>query len=1109
MQWLAEVCVKRPVFASVLSLVILVVGGVFYKQLGVDQFPKIDMPVVLVLTTQPGSSPADIERDITDKIEGAVNTISAIDELRSNSSEGISQVIIQFQLEKNADVAAQEVQQKVNMVMAELPKGIDPPIVQKFDPDAQPILYIALSARAVDASPADVRAVTDIADRVVRRRLESVNGVGQALIIGGRKRQFNVMVDPVKLKSLGLTATEVGAAINAQNITLPGGRIDASRDYLALRVNGRVGSVDELRAIIVQDRDGRAIRLDEVAEVQDGVEDVKTSALWNDDRTVLLALRKQSGTNTVAVVDRIKERLQDIQQELPPGYSLAIQRDASAVIRTGTEAVNEHLILGALFAAIVVLLFLGNVRSTVIAALAIPTSIIGTFALMKIVGYTLNSITLLALALAVGIVIDDAIVVLENIFKQIEEKGMQPAEAAIVGTREIGLAVMATTLSLIAVFLPIAFVAGIPGRFLASFGVTMCFSVAVSLFVSFTLTPMLAAQWLKAKAAGDHSKTALERLVDVGYRPVERGYGRLLELALRRRWVVGVLCVVALFSTGPFAGMARKGFLPEDDRAQFEILVRLPEGRSVPATEVVGQRVARIVRSYPEVSATLTTVGDDAAGSANLARIYVKMTPPDQRRISQNQFKDVIRQKVLPTLPPDLRVSIADVNEFGGGQATQRIQVLLAGPDLATLATANDHILERIRKIPDAVDIDSTLITGKPELLVQVDRDRAADLGVQVVDVAQALQFLVAGQKVSSYSDNGEQYDIRLRATDTYRTREDKLQLLTVPSRKLGQVSLADVVSFVPSSSPTTINRYQRERQVTFMANGKPGGDESAIAAGVTKAIEDEGLPKGFAIKPQGQTKLMKETGLSFIFGLLASFVFMYLILAAQFESWLHPVTILISLPLTLPFAILSIILLRQALDLYSFLGIFVLFGVVKKNAILQIDHANHLRSEWEPLLAQALARLPGSLDRMAPRDVHGALPAPLQRLLTVPVLERAMEVARQKGKPVRRAIEKELRLQTIVVANKDRLRPILMTTFAFVAGMIPLMTANGIGSGYNRATAGVVVGGQVLSLLLTLVAVPVCYSAFDDLSKRFWRLLGRRRAAPDAVLGADALPSE
>ncbi len=1094
MQWLAEICVKRPVFATVLSLFIMVIGGVFYTQLGVDQFPKVDIPAVVVMTYQPGSAPEDVEREITDKIEGAVNTISGIDELRSVSSEGVSQVVMMFTLDKDVDVAVQEVQQKLNTVLRELPPGVETPLVMKFDPDAQPILFVALNAKGVQGGEVDVREITDVADRIVRRRIESVSGVGQASLIGGRARQINVSVDPVKLKSLGMTPLEVTGAIRAQNLTLPGGRVDASRDYLSLRVDGRVGSVEALGSIVVREQNGRAIRLDEVATIEDGVEDVETSAFWNEDRTVILAIRKQSGTNTVAVVDAIKERIEEIRAELPEGYDLAIQRDGSEVIRTGTHAVTEHLILGAIFAAIVVLLFLGNVRSTVIAALAIPTSIVGTFALMKMAGYTLNSITLLALALAVGIVIDDAIVVLENIFKHIEEKGMDPKKAAVEGTREIGLAVMATTLSLIAVFLPIAFVPGIPGRFLASFGVTMSFSIAVSLFISFTLTPMLASRWLKAKAAGDHRKTALEKLVDVFYRPMERGYGGLLAWCMRHRWVIVALSVVTLAATGPLAVVAKKGFLPVDDRAQFEVVVRLPEGRSVPSTELVGQRVARLIRAYPEVEATLLTIGDDAGKTPNQARIFVKMVPPQARDITQNDFKDLVRQQILPALPKDLRITIADVNEMGGGGPSQKIQMLLSGPDLAVLQSANDRIVERLRQIPGAVDVDSSMITGKPELTVTVDRERAADLGVQVADVAQALQLLVAGQDVSTYAEGGEQYDIHVRATPEYRSSEDQLQLLTVPSRKVGQVSLADVVKIEQTSAATTIERFARQRQITFMANPGPGVDEGGLADAVTAAILAEDLPNGYSVRPQGTTKLMKETGVSFVLGLLASMLFMYLILAAQFESWLHPVTILLSLPLTLPFAILSIVMFGQALDIFSFLGIFVLFGVVKKNAILQIDHSNGLRAKWEPAFARTL----DGIDLWAPfASLRGTLVQKLDGQITAEAIDRALAKAKEgNAQSVRLQLEKQIRLKAILQANQDRLRPIMMTTIAFVAGMIPLVTASGVGSGYNKATAGVVVGGQVLSLVLTLVAVPVAYSLFDDLQKWLGRVF-QKRAEP------------
>jgi multidrug efflux pump subunit AcrB len=479
--------------------------------------------------------------------------------------------------------------------------------------------------------------------------------------------------------------------------------------------------------------------------------------------------------------------------------------------------------------------------------------------------------------------------------------------------------------------------------------------------------------------------------------------------------------------------MARKGFLPIDDKAQFEVLVRLPEGRSVAASEVVGERIAREIRQLDYVQATLMSVGDDEARTPNLVRVYVKLVDPKERALTQNDMKDVVRRKIVDHQPKDLRITIADVNDFGGGQSTARIQWILTGPDLTILEKSAKNVQEKLQKFPGAVDVDTSMITGKPELSVYVDRDRAADLGVQVADVAQAIQLFVGGQKVSTYAENGEQYDIRLRADRKFRTDEDALRLLTVPSRKLGQVSLADVVTMRHNEGPATINRYARSRQVTFMANGGPGADESKISEEIQKLVADEHLSSSYALRATGQTKLMAQMGASFLRGLLLAFIFMYLLLAAQFESWLHPITILMSLPLTIPFAALSVVLFDQALDIFAFLGIFVLFGVVKKNAILQIDHTNQLR---------------------------------------------------ERGLP---------RTEAILQANKDRLRPILMTTLAFVAGMMPLVTARGIGANFSRAIAGVVVGGQSLSLALTLLAVPVLYSFFDDIQQFFYRVFFRR----------------
>jgi HAE1 family hydrophobic/amphiphilic exporter-1 len=1034
MQWLAEVCIKRPIFATVLVLLICVVGGVGYSRLGVDRFPKVEFPVVVVTTRLPGAAPEDVETEVTDRIERAVNTASGIEELRSASAEGVSQVFIQFRLEKNVDTAAQEVRDRVNAVMSELPTGIEAPVVTKVDPDASPIVYLSVSGEG-----RSVRDITAFAEHKVRRDLESISGVGQVRVIGGQERQINIWLDPVRMRAYGITAPELAMVVGNENLTVPGGRIDTGPNYLTLRVHGRVAEPSQLEEVVIRQGQGRTVRLRDVARVDDGVEEIETAARWNGEPAVVLAIRKQSGENTVAVVDTILERIDEMGEDLPAGYHVDVLRDESQTIRTSAHAVTEHLVLGAAFAALVVLLFLGNLRSTIIAAVAIPSSVIGTFALMWASDFTLNTMTLLALALSVGIVIDDAIVVLENIFKQIEERKVHPRVAAVEGTREIGLAVLATTLSLIAVFLPVAFIAGVPGRFLRTFGLTMVYAIAVSLFISFSLTPMMASRWLAAVPAGGHPrKSWLERLVDVFYRPIERAYMVLLRFCMRQRWLVILAAVGSLAAMKPLAGMAKTGFIPINDEARFEILVRTPEGSSLASTELVGERVARQVRGLPWVEGTLLTIGDDEQRTPNVAKIYVRLTNPADRRISQESIKNVVRDRILAQLPPELRVTVVDVAVVsGGGFSAAKVQYSLSGPDLGVLTDVNARVLERMRQVEGAVDVDSTLVVGKPEVGVYVQRELAADLGVRIADVANVLQMLVGGVKISTYPEGGEQYEVRLRAEERYRVDQDGIRLMSVPSALLGSVPLTDVVQLKDGEGPSVINHFARQRQITFYANPAPGYGEGAIGEQMKKILEEEAPKSGYTIRPVGGAKLMKETAESFILGLGLAFVFMYLVLAAQFESWLHPITILLSLPLTLPFALASVVMFDQALDLFSALGIFVLFGVVKKNAILQVDHTNVLRRHGMP------------------------------------------------------------RLEAILQANKDRLRPILMTTLAFVAGMLPLVTAKGIGSGFSNATAGVVVGGQSLSLLLTLVAVPVAYSLFDDVASFAGRLGRWIRGAP------------
>ncbi|MBX3191534.1 MAG: efflux RND transporter permease subunit [Labilithrix sp.] len=1024
MQWLARVCVQRPVFATVLMLVVVVLGAVGYGRLGVDQFPNIDLPFVIVTTRLDGAAPEEVETDVTDKIEGAVNTIDGIDELRSISSEGFSQVLISFKLDKNGDVAAQDVRDKVGNVLRELPKGIDPPIVTKIDPQAAPVLLVALRSKL------SIREATELADKQVRRQIETIGGVGKVSVIGGRAREIHVLMDPLALRAQNLSVVDVQRALASQNLATPGGSLETGPQSVTLRVEGRVDSPEAIGRIVVREAAGHVVRIEDVARVEDAQQELTSVAAYDGVQAVMLSVQKQSGTNTVAVVDSVQKRLDEVRKSLPPGVTLEVIRDASQSVRTGVGAVKEHLVLGAVFAAIVVLFFLGNFRSTFIAAVAIPISIVGTFALMWREGFSLNMLTLLALALAVGIVIDDAIVVLENITRYVEEKKTKPFVAAVLATREIGLPVLATTLSLMAVFVPVAFVGGIPGRFLKNFGYTMAFSVGVSLFVSFTLTPALAARMLRA---GDHGAGRLARFADAFYRPIERAYMAMLRWSMSRRWVVMAACALTLGSCVPLAKRVPTSFVPQDDRAEFEIGIRAPEGTSVEETALIAERVAQDVRAISGVAHTVVTVAGGDQAVENLANVYVALIDPKLRERSQWELMDVARRTVVAKLPPELRASVAEVAAISfGAQSTAAVQYVLAGPDLATLEKFAAEMSPKIKASKAVVDFDTNLIIGKPELRVHIERDRAADLGVSVADVADTLRMLVAGMKGSSYAENGEEYDIRVRADERYRTDADAIGLMTVPSRKYGTVPLSSVVRMTEGSAPSQINRLGRQRQVTFMANVAQGSSESDVVAVMKTAFAGLHAPVEYRLVPTGRSKSSADLASGFMLAFGMSFVFMYLILAAQFESWLNPIIILLSLPLTVPFALISLLVFGQGLNLMSALGLLVLFGVVKKNAILQIDHTNNLR---------------------------------------------------KAGKP---------RLEAILEANRDRLRPILMTTIAFVAGMLPLAVSRGIGAGNNRNISGIVIGGQTLSLLLTLLAIPVAYSLFDDVSSFF----ARRRAA-------------
>jgi hydrophobic/amphiphilic exporter-1 (mainly G- bacteria), HAE1 family len=1049
MNWLAAICVKRPVFATVLILVMLVFGVVGYLSLGVDQYPKVDFPTVTITTRQTGAAPENIETNITEKIEEEVNTISGIDELRSVSAQGVSLVYATFVLEKDPDVAAQEVRDRVNRVLPNLPRDVDQPTVEKMDPDAAPIVTVAVSA------PAPLRDITEYCDKVLRRRLETVAGVGQIKLIGGQSRQINVQLDPLKVRGHNLTVADVVRALASQNLEVPGGSVKRGETEFTVRTLGRVDRALDLKDISVANQNGRTITIGDLGEVEDSTAEMESIAVFGERKTdtpsVLLNIRKQSGTNTVEVARQLRDRLTELDSHKPEGYRIQVVRDQSVFIEAATDAVKEHLVLGAFLAGFVVLFFLANFRATIIAGLAIPTSIVATFAIMSYMNFTLNMISLLALTLSVGIVIDDAIVVMENIFRFIDEKKYKPFDAAIAATKEIGLAVLSITLSLVAVFLPIAFMGGIVGRFLKCFGVTMAATVVVSMIVSFTLTPMISARWFKSKADSDKagggqldSKHGGARWL-VFYTWIENGYRVLLGFCLRHRWVVVLAVAVSLGSVPFLMKFVRVNFIPDDDQAQFQIDVRAPEGTTLEATRAILDRMARDVRDLNGVRYTIASVGDNEQHTANKGTIYIRLVDLNQRKFTQLQAIAFIRDNIVPKYA--LRLSVGPVSAFsGGGMTNADITYMIGGRDMDKLKQYSSQVMDYLRKVSGVVDVDSSLTDGKPEYGVKTDRAKAYELGVSISDVADTVNVLVAGKKVTDYNEGGEQYEVHVRALPEIRNQVDQLEMVTVPSRKYGSIPLGDVVRFEKGTGPAQIDRLNRTRQVTVSANLKFGASQRDVLEGLNKFTSGMNMGPEYSTGLLGRSKEMARMIRGFIFVVVVSFIFVYLVLAAQFESWIHPVTILLSLPLTVPFALIALIIFNQSLNLFSILGILVLFAVVKKNSILQIDHTNQLRAQGLP------------------------------------------------------------RHEAMLEANMDRLRPILMTTIAFVAGMIPLLVSNSWGAATYKTISAVIIGGQLLSLLLTLVATPVAYSLFDDVSQS--RLLRKLLRKP-AIEAAAAIEEE
>lgn len=1025
---LSDLAIRRPVFTTMVIMAIVVFGLVSLRRIGTDLFPKVEFPIVVVSTVLPGADPETVETTVSDPIEQAVSTIAAIKRLRSVSSDSVSQVVIEFELEKDIDIAFQEVTAKVAGAKRDLPRDIEEPVLSKFDPDAAPIMALVVSGDL------PIRELTRIADKTVKTRLQKVPNVGQVKLVGGRQREMWVWLDRRRLEAHGLGVEDVNATLRGEHIEYPGGRVETGEMEYVVKTKAECSTAEEFGSLVVAYRGNAAVRLRDVAaRIEDGLEEERSLSKLGAVRAVSLLVRRQSGTNTLEVARAVDAEIGRLEQELAPqGVKLERTKEQAPFITHSLDEIRLHLVLGGGLAVLIVWLFLRDWRITLISALAIPTSVIGAFIFVGALGFTLNVLTMLALSLSIGLFIDDAIVVVENIYRHYEE-GMKPLEAARFGTNEIGLAAFAITLTIVAVFVPVAFMSGLVGRFFYQFGLTVASGVLLSLFVAFTLTPMLAGRMLRHHGAGGWFYQAVE----IPLRWLEGWYGRLLAASLRWRWLVVAAALLALVSAVFVGRFLRSEFKPMEDQSEFSITVKAPLGSSLTATEAICDRIRERLEKEPWVSYVFTTIGADELSRVNEAQIYVKMPEKIDRRDrglpGQMEAMQWTRQQVAALGLAGVNLSVGEVDRMGGGGGGFKqvaLQMDLRGSDLPGLAAAAQRVVDRMRQAGGYADTDISYETGKPELHVHIRRDRAADLGVPTTAIASAVKTLIGGDQVARFKAGGDRYDVRVRLDQAERTRPDDILALSVRSRSGQLVSLRSLVEVREEPGPVQIDRFNRQRQVTISCNlvqTAKAGERTLVLGDAKEELKrfcaEARLPAGSTYALTGMAEVMEESFASMGFTLLLAVVLVYMVLASQFESFVHPFTIMLSLPLSVVGALGLLVVTGSTMSIFTMIGIIMLMGLVTKNAILLVDYTNTLRQR-------------DGLERTA----------------------------------------------ALLKAGPVRLRPILMTTLAVIAGMLPIALGHGPGSETRGPMAITVIGGLITSTVLTLVVVPVVYSLLDDL---------------------------
>ncbi|MCE9650521.1 MAG: efflux RND transporter permease subunit [Parvibaculum sp.] len=1033
--WISDISIRRPVFAVMIIMALVVLGWISLGRLGVDLFPKVEFPMVSVSTTLEGASPDAIESDITDPIEEEVNTTSGIDTLTSVSSEGLSQVMIMYKLDEDIDVKSQDVRDKVARARANLPDDAKQSIVEKLDPDAQPIMTVMI------AGDMPIKDLTHFADKTIKENLQRISGVGSITLVGGRDREVRIWLDADKMRAYGVTADDVTTAIRREHADIPGGKLETPgrTSEFSVKTKGEVATVEGFGDIIVSFRsDGAPTTIRDIATVEDGMADEVSYAQLDGQRGVSLQIRKQSGQNTVEVARAVREAVSQLQVLAPPGVSMKIARDSAKFIEGSAEDVFVDIQIGIGLVVMVTLAFLLSLRATIIVAIAMPTSLIATFFAFYVADFTINMMTLMALSMAVGLLVDDAIVVLESIYRKLEE-GYSPMEAASLGTKEVGLAVLAATFSVCAVFVPIAFMSGIVGRFFFQYGLAITFSVLVSLLVSLTLTPMLSSRLLKAHDHDPENMNRAARFFSTSYDKIDAFYGRLIGVALNWRWTVMGFAFLSIVLGVMVARTLPAAFDSRADRSEFLANIELPIGVGTAETRSVAERVANAVSKVEHVKTVFFTIGDGAKQNANEAAFYIGLTPKKDRDVTFLTIMEEARTAMAKAAPEAKHMSLSDVPWISGGSfGAYLINYAIKGPDLNVLDEKTNEVVAKMRANPIFTDVKSSYDSGKPELQVRINRARAADLGIPVRPLAETVRTMVGGVKAGSFEEYGQRYDVRVRLAEDQRDDIAKLSLIQVRGSRGQLIDINNVANFEVASGPAQIERQNRSRRIQILANMAPGVSLGPATDQVETYLKDLHLQTGYTWSAEGQAKSMKETGAAIGFAFLLALTALYMILASQFNSFAQPAIIMLSAPLSFVGAFISLKLSGLEMTMFVQIGLLALMGLVMKNGILLVDYTNQLRAQ---------------------------------------------------GMALREALLK---------AGPVRLRPVLMTQIATICGMIPVAISHSQGAEMRNAMAFVAIGGLLSSTLLTLVVVPVSYLLLEGARRRIGAgvLRGRRRLA-------------